>query len=144
MSPLLLDCFISSKGRATSGSVIKGVRGMRVDHTGAPNAVTGFHKISRSGFGFGIRTETQFQIRTIEDSSAFNQMEQEWNSLLESSAADNLFLSWDWMNLWWRHLGKDRQLHVVEIRSNGTLVALLPLCIVSERLEFLGTGSVGS
>jgi CelD/BcsL family acetyltransferase involved in cellulose biosynthesis len=117
---------------------------MRVDHTGAPNAVTGFHKISRSGFGFGIRTETQFQIRTIEDSSAFNQMEQEWNALLESSAADNLFLSWDWLNLWWRHLGKDRRLHVVEIRSNGTLVALLPLCIVSERLEFLGTGSVGS
>jgi len=71
-------------------------------------------------------------------------MEKEWNSLLQSSHADNLFLSWEWMNLWWRRFGNRRRLHVIEVRTNGMLVALMPLCIVSGRLEFLGTGSVGS
>jgi CelD/BcsL family acetyltransferase involved in cellulose biosynthesis len=117
---------------------------MRVDQTSDQNAVIDFHSGSRRGTGIGSRTETQIQIRTIEDSAALNAMEQEWNALLDASRSDTLFLSWDWMNLWWRHLGKGRRLRVMEIRNSGTLVALMPMCVVSGRFEFLGTGSVGS
>jgi CelD/BcsL family acetyltransferase involved in cellulose biosynthesis len=117
---------------------------MHVDHTSDQNAVIDFHPGSRGGVGIDSRTQTQIQIRTIEDDAALNQMEQEWNALLDASSSDNLFLSWEWMNLWWRHLGKGRRLHVIEIRSSGSLVALMPMCVVSGRLEFLGTGSVGS
>jgi len=117
---------------------------MRVDHTGDPNAVVDFHKYSRNRSSTRARSETQIQIRIIDDTAALNRMEHEWNALLEASPSDNLFLSWDWMNLWWRHLAKGRRLHVMEIRHSGRLVAVMPICIVSGRLEFLGTGSVGS
>jgi CelD/BcsL family acetyltransferase involved in cellulose biosynthesis len=117
---------------------------MRVNRSSDPNVVIDFHNRSRSEFNSFNREKAQFQIRTIDDTAALNQMEQEWDALLKASASDNLFLSWEWMNLWWRHLGEGRQLHVIEIRSSGTLVALMPICVVSGRLEFLGTGSVGS
>jgi CelD/BcsL family acetyltransferase involved in cellulose biosynthesis len=113
---------------------------MRIDDTGDQNAVVGFHnwpRVSRCG-------ETRFQLRTIEDIRGLIPMEQEWNTLLAESASDSLFLSWEWMHLWWRHFGKGRQLRAIEIRDGKDLLALLPLCIVSGRVEFLGTGSVGS
>jgi CelD/BcsL family acetyltransferase involved in cellulose biosynthesis len=80
----------------------------------------------------------------IEDPCELNPMEQEWDTLLAASPSDSMFLSWEWMNLWWRHFGKGRRLRAIEIRNGKDLLALLPLCVVSGRIEFLGTGSVGS
>jgi len=30
----------------------------------------------------------------------------EWDRLLRTSDADNLFLTWEWMFTWWRRLGR--------------------------------------
>jgi CelD/BcsL family acetyltransferase involved in cellulose biosynthesis len=113
---------------------------MHIDDTGDQNAVVGFHNCPRVSH----RGESRFQLRTIEDIRGLIPMEPEWNTLLAASASDSMFLSWEWMHLWWRHFGKGRQLRAIEIRNGKDLLALLPLCIVSGRIEFLGTGSVGS
>src|SRR2546425_7804120 len=81
------------------------------------------------------------------------EMRQEWNDLLAESAADCLFLTWEWLSTWWRHLSGDRKLYITAVRSRGRLVALAPLVVrppgISSvlpfpALEFMGTGSVGS
>jgi CelD/BcsL family acetyltransferase involved in cellulose biosynthesis len=76
-----------------------------------------------------------------------------WNELLRDSASDCLFLTWEWLATWWKHLSGDRRLFVVVVRSGPTLAAIAPLAIRPPAisailpfpsLEFLGTGSVGS
>src|SRR5262249_55912900 len=77
----------------------------------------------------------------------------EWDDLLQASVADRIFLTWDWLWVWWRHFGRGRRLAVVIVRCDGELVAIAPLALGMRRtsrlvpfraLEFLGTGSVGS
>lgn len=94
---------------------------------------------------------------TIEEISAterFAALRVEWDALLERSASDSIFLTWEWLHTWWLHLGDRRHLRLLAVRDGaGELIGLLPLA-VSPRgltrlspfwsLEFLGRGSAGS
>ena len=92
-------------------------------------------------------------VETIVDAADFAALRQEWNELLQSSDSDCLFLTWEWLYMWWSHLAEDRHLQILEVRVEGQLVALAPCCLRPSRLlrwrplpvlEFLGSGSVGS
>ena len=92
-------------------------------------------------------------LEAIEDTARFEELRDEWNELLENSASDCLFLTWEWLYTWWKHLSEDRRLRIVTARRNGVLVAIAPFALRSRRwrrllpfpaLEFLGTGLVGS
>lgn len=89
----------------------------------------------------------------IEGTERLLGLRQEWTGLLRDSAADCLFLTWEWLSTWWRHLSRDRRLFVPVVRDQGRLVALAPMVIrppgISSvqpfpALEFMGGGSVGS
>ena len=80
-------------------------------------------------------------------------MREEWSDLLAESASDCLFLTWEWLTTWWRHLAGDRKLFVLAVRQRGRLLAIAPLVVrpagISSvlpfpALEFMGTGSIGS
>jgi CelD/BcsL family acetyltransferase involved in cellulose biosynthesis len=92
-------------------------------------------------------------IEIVDDPNRFEQLRGEWNELLQSSVADCLFLTWEWLYTWWKHLADDRRLFIVVVRSDATLIAIAPLALTVPRgagflalpsLEFLGTGVVGS
>jgi CelD/BcsL family acetyltransferase involved in cellulose biosynthesis len=92
-------------------------------------------------------------VETIGEASDFSALKQEWNELLQSSDSDGLFLTWEWLHTWWKHLAGDRQLFIVAVRCEGVLIALAPCCLSSASLahwhllpvlEFLGSGFVGS
>ena len=88
-------------------------------------------------------------IDVIDDAAAFARLRSEWTDLLASSRSDCVFLTWEWLHTWWRHLGDGRRLFIVTMRDATKLTAIAPLMIsrasLSMRsLEFLGTGSVGS
>jgi CelD/BcsL family acetyltransferase involved in cellulose biosynthesis len=92
-------------------------------------------------------------VETITDVSRFDALRDEWNALLEASATDCLFLTWEWLSTWWRHLSGARRLRLILVRQAGELIAIAPLCVSPPRirrlipfriLEFLGTGSIGS
>jgi CelD/BcsL family acetyltransferase involved in cellulose biosynthesis len=89
----------------------------------------------------------------VDDTARFEQLRLEWNELLQSSDADCLFLTWEWLHTWWKHLAHDRRLFIVVVRSNDTLVGVAPLVMTVPRgvgilaprsIEFLGSGVVGS
>lgn len=93
------------------------------------------------------------EIEKIEESARFEAIRSEWNELLKSSVSDCLFLTWEWLYTWWKHLREDRRLHIVAVRRDAKLIAIAPLALRPYRLrrllpfsalEFLGTGSVGS
>lgn len=58
----------------------------------------------------------------------------EWDAFVERIGGD-LFATYDWCAVWWRHYGNKRRLHVHILRDGpgGAIVAVLPL--FSERLR---------
>jgi CelD/BcsL family acetyltransferase involved in cellulose biosynthesis len=93
--------------------------------------------------------ETTEVIETLED---FEKLGDDWNELLQASESNCIFLTWEWLYTWWKHLSEDRKLHILTVRSGRKLLAIAPLALNPSRLtlspflslEFLGTGSVGS
>jgi CelD/BcsL family acetyltransferase involved in cellulose biosynthesis len=73
--------------------------------------------------------------------------------LVEASQSPCLFLTWEWLYTWWKHLAGNRSLTVLTVRRGSELVAIAPFCrrpasLSSARpfslLEFLGSGFAGS
>jgi CelD/BcsL family acetyltransferase involved in cellulose biosynthesis len=92
-------------------------------------------------------------IELVDDVAGFERLSGEWTALLEASAADCLFLTWEWAYTWWKHLAGSRRLSILSVRSGGELIAIAPFTWCAPRvasllplpsLEFLGTGTVGS
>jgi len=92
-------------------------------------------------------------IERIEDLERFAALRGEWDELLHASAVPRLFLTWEWLHTWCRHLLEGRRLHIITVRCDGVLTAIVPLAVRPSRplrllpfsaLEFLGMGSVGS
>ena len=92
-------------------------------------------------------------VEIVRESERLAALREEWNELLRDSRSDNVFLTWEWLATWWRHLSRGRRLFVVVARDRGRAIALAPLVVRAPALlsalpfptiEFMGTGSVGS
>jgi CelD/BcsL family acetyltransferase involved in cellulose biosynthesis len=96
----------------------------------------------------GARRDTT--VECVDDPAAFTALRGEWNDLVRASAADNPFLTWEWLHTWWLHLGEPSGLRLIVVRAGGELAAIAPLRLVNStlhwfaRLELLGTGHAGS
>jgi CelD/BcsL family acetyltransferase involved in cellulose biosynthesis len=58
----------------------------------------------------------------------------EWEELVSAGTGD-IFQSFDWVSLWWKHYGvhPDRRLHVLVFRADGVLAGIAPLFIEQDR-----------
>jgi len=88
--------------------------------------------------------DSSVQVRVLRTGAELETLRAEWDDVLSESSADCLFLTWEWMTSWWRHLGGDRTLHLIEVRNGSRLIGLAPFMTSRGRLEFMGTGTVGS
>jgi CelD/BcsL family acetyltransferase involved in cellulose biosynthesis len=93
-----------------------------------------------------MRTEI---LKTNEE---FARMRGEWNRLLSQSAADTIFLTWEWLWSWWESYAQPADgLHIIVIRDvDGQAAGIVPLFIRKEgwpsiyrrkTLRFIGDGS---
>jgi CelD/BcsL family acetyltransferase involved in cellulose biosynthesis len=66
-----------------------------------------------------LRTETELQ-----------SLAREWSDLFHSAACENIFLSFDWMFNWWKHVASQPDLFVVVVRDHSSqVVGIAPLYI---------------
>ncbi|MEA2309185.1 MAG: hypothetical protein QOI65_1471 [Thermoleophilaceae bacterium] len=69
-------------------------------------------------------------------------LREDWSRL--GDASGNLFSTWEWADVWWRHIGGGRPLHLVAVRDDaGATVAILPFYLARSRprtLRFVGHG----
>lgn len=93
------------------------------------------------------------RIETVRTPAGFNALEVEWRVLLPRTAADTIFLTWEWLSSWWASYGKGKELLVLVARdSAGTCQGIAPLYVephrqmrrTLRRLRFLGDGSSDS
>ena len=66
-------------------------------------------------------------IERIESLEDFQRLATDWNVLLSQSRSDCLFLTWEWLYTWWKHLSENRRLFLLRVNSGNELVALAPL-----------------
>ncbi len=92
-------------------------------------------------------------VERVSDIHQFKRLKTEWRELLQASAVNCLFLTWEWLYTWWKHLRGDRELCILTVRREGQLVGLAPLALRPPSLirshplsvvEFLGSGFIGS
>jgi len=62
-----------------------------------------------------------------------------WNSWLANAPRATFFNTFDWLDNYWRHFGHNQRLRVLLVRSAGTPIGILPLCL---RTEPHGFGSL--
>ena len=88
------------------------------------------------------------EVTVIRDVPGLLALGSEWDALLERSAVDTVFLTWDWLLSWWEVYGDGVQPLVITVRDGGRLVAAAPLKIERRQrvrvpyrqVEFIGTG----
>jgi CelD/BcsL family acetyltransferase involved in cellulose biosynthesis len=93
---------------------------------------------------------TTYHVECIQDPWRFASLRSAWSELLQSSASNNPFLTFDWLYGWWTHFGSPDTLRLIIVRADQELIAIAPLRLIAtplhwfSRLEFLGTGDAGS
>ena len=63
----------------------------------------------------------------IENASDFAELGEQWDALCRDSAADNVFLTWDWVEAWWAAFGATKELAAVVAYDGDQLVGIAPL-----------------
>lgn len=83
----------------------------------------------------------------------FKKLEHEWNQLLEACAKDNFFLSWKWLDVWWRSYGFDLEWLMIAVWDSEQIIGIAPLCIKKavykkwialREIQFIGSGLICS
>ncbi|MEM9605450.1 MAG: GNAT family N-acetyltransferase [Pseudomonadota bacterium] len=87
-----------------------------------------------------------FRLRIIDNTEAFRALRREWSNLLENTAQESVFLSWEWLFTWWEVFADpSRDLHIIAVYERDTLVGVMPVYGHHCRgygyvLRWLGTG----
>jgi CelD/BcsL family acetyltransferase involved in cellulose biosynthesis len=93
------------------------------------------------------------RVELIDDGSRFEALRADWQDLLSASKVDCLFLTWEWLWGWWKHVAGGRRLHILAVRRGGRLIGIAPWAlrpaqpgrlIPFRALEFMGMGDIGS
>lgn len=68
------------------------------------------------------------KVTIYSDTSAFEAVKaEEWHALLNKSATDVIFLTWEWQATWWKHLQPGELLLLVYRDTLGELLGIVPL-----------------
>lgn len=78
------------------------------------------------------------KLSVIESEQAFDELEEEWNQLLERSEA-HVFQSFEWQRTWWEYFGDKGRLHILTFRCGEQLVGLAPFFYSERRMPGLYT-----
>jgi CelD/BcsL family acetyltransferase involved in cellulose biosynthesis len=63
----------------------------------------------------------------ITDEIGLQRLQAEWNTLLQQSFSNTIFLTWEWVLAWWRSYGSEKRLWILRVERDGRLVGLVPL-----------------
>jgi len=68
------------------------------------------------------------RVERIDSWGSAHGLESLWNDLLAESTSNNVFLTWEWLNSWWKAYGGTRQLMILTcVDRAGALVGIAPL-----------------
>ena len=75
-----------------------------------------------------IRNDTMRDM-SVEVCSSFNEVSissSEWDDFV-ASVDGEIYSTYDWCSIWWKHYGSERQLYIYIFRYEGYVVGIVPL-----------------
>ncbi len=69
------------------------------------------------------------EINDVEELSQYRLL---WTSLFRCTPNATFFLTFDWLETYWRHFGHDQRLRVLIVFAAGEPIGILPLCVRTE------------
>jgi CelD/BcsL family acetyltransferase involved in cellulose biosynthesis len=83
------------------------------------------------------------RVDRIQDRAVFRALQDCWSQLLQDSAAISVFLTWEWLYTWFKHLCGDGNLLILRLSCGEDTVGLVPLALRPHILDkFLGVRAV--
>jgi CelD/BcsL family acetyltransferase involved in cellulose biosynthesis len=81
-----------------------------------------------------IHPGPQVQTEIIDSWAGFSRLHEQWNSVLRRSAADSVFLTWEWIEAWRQAAGSGVTPVIALARHEGELVGIAPFYLSQLRL----------
>jgi CelD/BcsL family acetyltransferase involved in cellulose biosynthesis len=76
----------------------------------------------------------------VKESNNFQDLREKWNALLKNNLfGDNVFLTWEWLSIWWRHFREGRKPLVLLVKDEREILAIAPLMLSKYKLPGFGT-----
>ncbi|WP_210471189.1 GNAT family N-acetyltransferase [Sporosarcina sp. 6E9] len=66
------------------------------------------------------------ELLRITSHDLFEEYRSDWSQILEVNNNTNPFIEFDWVNEWWRHLGRNVQVEIIGVHIDGKPVAFFP------------------
>lgn len=74
------------------------------------------------------------KMRKINNIDDFRSIKNEWNNLLNASKDRNIFLTWDWNYIWYKHFHANKELSLLIFEDGSEVQGIIPL--VHRKLTF--------
>ncbi|MDZ4656020.1 MAG: GNAT family N-acetyltransferase [Bythopirellula sp.] len=68
----------------------------------------------------------------INDLNQLQTYESAWNALALQTPRASFFHTYNWFVTFWKHFGENRRMRVLIVRSDETVIGIVPLCVVEE------------
>ncbi len=76
------------------------------------------------------RSASLFQLSLVDTRPGFLALAGEWNALLQTTSADGIFLTWEYLSTWWEVYGENYQPCLILARNEiGQLIGIAPFAI---------------
>ena len=72
-------------------------------------------------------------VSLVSNYDTFRNCKDEWDDLLSKSDADNIFLTYDWIDACLKHFHKTEEVLILDIFQDNKLVGIAPLVIMKKR-----------
>ena len=77
-------------------------------------------------------------IEEVNNVKRFRSLRETWNTLLQESSDNNIFLTWEWLYIWWRHFGHDKKLRILLIKEGNKIIGIAPFMQVKHKIGVIG------
>jgi len=77
-------------------------------------------------------------VRVVAEQEGLESLSGIWDSLLQRSSGDSaIYLTYDWVTIWWKHFGDGNRLNILLIEKEQEVIGIFPLMITEYRVGFL-------
>ena len=61
------------------------------------------------------KNNTSLSIQIFDNFDSLSHIKDQWNKLVYNSLFPNIFLTWEWLSIWWRWFSEKKYLHLILI-----------------------------
>lgn len=80
------------------------------------------------------------KVDQLNDFSELEDLQDDWNQMLQRVRDRDIFSTWEWLWCWWKHFGKGRTLKILIAQENTEILGIAPLML--SKYSFLHLGKL--